>query len=253
MNFTKTTLIAFIAGISVVLCSMGLYLFPDNTFGDKIGVFILRDIIMIFFIGFAFPLYYTLIVKKNSLSTLGLTKNRIVISLILNFVLAALLLLQFINEANVPWKEILLNSKAVIPIMYIFMAGIFEIVFFYGFLFYCFEDAFGIIPGILLTAIFYSFHHAGFQPEFFKLFFVGVMYASVFRITRNVLIVFPFFWGVGATWDVLVNFGAQESLDGAFTLVKTISILVLMVLFTTFLIISNGHKKIKRVSGVKLK
>jgi len=30
---------------------------------------------------------------------------------------------------------------------------------------------------------------------------------SVFRTTRNLLIVYPFFWGVGACWDVLVHFG----------------------------------------------
>ena len=78
-------------------------------------------------------------------------------------------------------------------------------VFIYGFLRYEFERAFGILPAILLTAIFYSLHHAGFQPEFTKLFFVGMMYVTVFCLTRNLFSIFPFFWGVGAVWDVLVN------------------------------------------------
>jgi len=35
---------------------------------------------------------------------------------------------------------------------------------------------------------------------------------SVFRTTRNLLIVYPFFWGVGACWDVLVHFGTAPDL-----------------------------------------
>ena len=30
------------------------------------------------------------------------------------------------------------------------------------------------MPAIILAALFYSFHHAGFQPEFVSLFFVGL-------------------------------------------------------------------------------
>ncbi|MDI6603283.1 MAG: hypothetical protein QME57_04225 [Patescibacteria group bacterium] len=86
----------------------------------------------------------------------------------------------------------------------------FKVIYFYGFLRQRFENAFGIIPGIILAALFYSFHHAGFQPEFVKLFFVGIMYVSVFRITKNALIISPFFWGMGACCDVLVSFGAMK-------------------------------------------
>lgn len=53
-------------------------------------------------------------------------------------------------------------------------------IFIYGFLRDQFERAFGMIPAVILTAIFYSFHHDGFQPEFLKLFWVGIIYVSVF-------------------------------------------------------------------------
>ena len=75
-----------------------------------------------------------------------------------------------------------------------------EMVFIYGFLRYELERAFGILPAILITAIFYSLHHAGFQPEFTKLFFVGIMYVTVFCFTHNIFSIFPFF-------GVLVLFG----------------------------------------------
>ena len=59
--------------------------------------------------------------------------------------------------------------------------------------------------GIVLAAAFYSLHHLGFQTEFVKLFFVGIMYGAACRWARSVLIIYPFFWGVGALFDVLLQ------------------------------------------------
>jgi len=244
-EFSKDTAIAFFAGLAVILTSFGLYLFPGDSITDEVGFYVFRDIIMMFGIGFAFPLHYILITKKGSIKNLGITKNKLALSLFLNVVLAILLMFQFMVESRAYGKEIILGKDIIIPVIYIFTAGIFEVIFFYGFLRQQFEKAFGIIPGILLAALFYSLHHAGFQPEFFKLLFVGIMYASVYRITNNAFIIFPFFWGVGAIWDVLVNFGAQEHLQGTWTLFKAVSVLVLMALFSIYLIKKLKYEKIK--------
>jgi len=230
---TKDTAIAFILGFLVIAISFALLLFSGDATADKIGFFVLRDLTMIFNLGFAFPLYYVLIVREESLSEFGITRQKWLVSLVVGVVLAILLLFQFISEAGEVGREILLSSEAIGPIFYIMVAGIFEVIFFYAFLRQRFENAFGIIPGIILSALFYSFHHAGFQPEFVKLFFVGGMYASVFRITKNALIIYPFFWGVGACWDVLVSFGAMEELEGAW--IKGLVILILMIIFIGYL------------------
>lgn len=230
---TKDTAIAFILGFLVIAVSFSLRLCSGNATADKISFFILRDFIMIFGLGFAFPLYYVLIVRKESLGEFGITRHKWFISLIAGAVLAILLLLQFTREAGNAGQAILLSRKATGPILYIMTAGIFEVIFFYAFLRQRFENAFGIIPGIVLTALFYSFHHVGFQPEFMKLFFVGIMYTSVFRTTQNALIIYPFFWGVGACWDVLVNFGAIEALQGAW--IKGVVILILMMFFAIYI------------------
>jgi hypothetical protein len=81
----------------------------------------------------------------------------------------------------------------------------FELVFFYCFLRTLFERAFGIVSAIILTALFYAFHHVGFQPEYGKLIFVGLLYATVYRLGNSALLIFPFFLGVGGTYDVLVQ------------------------------------------------
>lgn len=101
-------------------------------------------------------------------------------------------------------------------------------IFIYGFLRYEFERAFGILPAILITSAFYSFHHAGFQPEFTKLLFVGVMYVTVFYFTKNILAIFPFFWGVGAVWDALVNSEAGSQIKNETSFIIAILMLIAM-------------------------
>jgi len=47
-------------------------------------------------------------------------------------------------------------------------------------------------------------------------------------MTNNLLIIFPFFWGIGAVWDVLINFGTTE-LEGTSTLLRASCTLMLMI------------------------
>lgn len=181
---TKDTAIASILGFLVIATSVGLLPFSFDAITGKIGFYVLRDFVMIFVLGIAFPLYYALIIKREDLSEFGITKRKWLVSLIVDIILAILLLFQFISEFGATGQEILLSSRAIGPIFYlIVIGGIFEVLFFWAFLRQRFENAFGIIPGIILATFFYTFHHAGFQPEFLKLSFVGIIFASVFRIT----------------------------------------------------------------------
>jgi hypothetical protein len=121
-----------------------------------------------------------------------------------NLVLGILLFWMFTSENPLP-PDLRLSASILWQIAYIMLTGIFEVVFFYSFQRTLFERAFGIVPGIVLTAMFYAFHHIGFQPEFGKLIFVGLLYATVFRVGKSALVIYPFFWGVGACYDVLVQ------------------------------------------------
>lgn len=191
-------------GLMVVLsCAMNL--FPDST----LAAVLFRDVLMIFALGFLFPLYSVLIREKQSLSVLGIRREKWKRSLLINVILASALWAVFSQSST---SAVCFTKESFYAITYIFAAGIFEMLFIYGFLRDRFERAFGVIPAILLTAAFYSLHHAGFQPEFAKLFFVGILYTGVFYLTKNLLVIFPFFWGVGAVWDVLVNSQAGASI-----------------------------------------
>ncbi len=227
-EITKDTKVAFLLGLIVIGLSFFLKFFRANTHFNEVIFFIILDILIKVIIGFYIPLQYMLIKKNKGLDIFGLTKNRWKSSLVFGLIFMGLLFIQFVTDSGDKGGVILLKPGVFIPAFYIFVAGIFEMIFIYGFLRRIFEDSFGILPGIILTSLFYSLHHAGFQPEFGKLIFVGIMYASVYRITNNLLIIFPFFWGIGAIWDVLVNFGTTE-LEGTNTLLRATCTLVLMI------------------------
>lgn len=196
-NIDKETIFGLLCGLTMILLSIIMALL-----NNEISNIILRDVFMILLLGFLTPLYYILVVKKKKLSVLGFHKNKLIVSLVINIIAGASLLAMFIGKST---EAITLDLNSFYAITYILTAGIFEMIFIYGFLRYEFERAFGILPAIFITAVFYSLHHAGFQPEFTKLFFVGIMYVTVFYFTHNIFSIFPFFWGIGAVWDVLAN------------------------------------------------
>ena len=222
-NFTKETAVAFVAGAGMIFLSLIMLLFSGGSIFDKAMAFVLRDLLMIFGLGIVFVSLYAK-KKEDGINALGFTGRKNVLSLVLNFLLAAGLLAMFLKDER---PAGILEIKNLYAAAYILVAGIFEMTFIYGYLRASFEKAFGIIPAILLTAAFYSFHHAGFQPEFLHLFFVGLMYCSVYYITQNLLIIFPFFWGVGALWDVIVSSEAGEEIKNLESFIIALVILTL--------------------------
>ena len=240
-NVTKETGLAVLMGLLMIVLSFLMIPFGGDSLRDMFISFILRDFLMIFGLGVAFVSLYVE-KKENVLEDLGFNKRKIILSVIINIVLAIGLLAMFLKE-QVPTN--IISLKNLYGTVYILTAGIFEMTFIYGYLRMSFEKTFGIIPAIILTSILYSRHHAGFQPEFLHLFLVGLMYCSVFYITQNMLIIFPFFWGVGALWDVLVSSEAGEEIKnpGSFAI-------ALIILTASFLWILY-RKKRKKENAVK--
>ncbi len=223
-NFTKETAVALAAGTVMVALSLLMLPFSGSSFLDKAMSFVLRDLLMIFGLGVVFVSLYAGKDSKSALKEIGFSGRKNVLSLILDFIFGAALLAMFLKE-EIPSG--LADIKNFYAAVYILTAGIFEMTFIYGYLRSSFEKAFGIIPAIILTSVFYSFHHAGFQPEFMHLLFVGLMYCSVYYITQNLLIIFPFFWGVGALWDVIVSSDAGSEIKNAESFIIALVILLL--------------------------
>jgi len=208
LSLTEGTLIAFFAGISCVLLSYLLIIFRKN----RTVRFVFRDIITLVGLGVLLPVWW---VKANGLSfnEFGLPGENLVWAMLANIILAALLAAIFYSEAKKKGQKPDFSGKYG-TIFYLMVGVLFETLFFYSFLRQLFEEAFGIIPALLLTSSFYSLHHIGLEEqmkdtkpsqELGKLFFVGLMYSIAFRVFNSALAIFPFFIGVGVISDLIVE------------------------------------------------
>ena len=206
LKFTPSqdTYIAFGLGVLSIIFSVLLNYFPTD-----LGHWIFRIIFQISIIGIIIPIY--IMTKNDELKEAGLRFDKPLIYILISIGIAGLLLLQFWTENNALFSQ--LSKHSLEPAFYIVVANIYEVIFFVVFLRYSFEKAFGVIPAIILSASFYSLHHAGFQPEFIKLFFVGLVFISIFRMANHWLICFPFWW-IGGTVDVLTNAKNISDLSG---------------------------------------
>jgi membrane protease YdiL (CAAX protease family) len=229
------TLVAFILGLVVIALSVIMTL----TTNAILKSIVIRDILMILIFGILIPLF--IIQSKNEFKEFGFHIKHWYIYLPINLVLGLLLLMMFL-KVNPPGPDFSLTTEIFWRIFYIMLAGVFELIFYYCYLRTIFEKAFGIIPAIILTALFYSFHHAGFQPEFIKLFFVGIFFATVFRIGNSILLLYPFFWGVGACYDVLIQFLPKTGLEFVYPELRVTILLLGIIIITILLIINNKIK-----------
>ena len=91
-SIDRESLIGMLSGVGIVILSVIMTIFNND-----IANIILRDILMILVLGFFFPLYFTIIENKKSVSVLGIHKKKIVISLAINIIAAIMLLVMFIS------------------------------------------------------------------------------------------------------------------------------------------------------------
>ena len=245
-EYTVDTTIALIAGSVMIALSLLMIPFSGGSRIDTFMSFFLRDVLMIFGLGVVFVSKYTDKKGRQILADMGFTKRKIVLSLILDVVFAVGLAAMFMKDGMPGNISDITNLYAS---LYILTAGVFEMTFIYGFLRMSFEKAFGIIPSIILTSAFYSVHHAGFQPEFLHLFLVGLMYCSVFYITKNMLIIFPFFWGVGALWDVIISSDAGEVIKNIESFIFACVIWILIIFWFAIRRIRRNKNAVENINS----
>jgi hypothetical protein len=83
---------------------------------------------------------------------------------------------------------------------------LFEAIFFRGWLQLRFEEAFGLVPSLILGALCYSLYHVGYGmtwDEMLFLFGLGLVFAAFFRLTKNVAVLWPFYTPIGGLYTNL--------------------------------------------------
>jgi membrane protease YdiL (CAAX protease family) len=146
-------------------------------------------------VGLVLPLGWMVLVRRRPLAELGLTTKRWRLALPLQLVLATLLYLTAFRDVAIP------APGDLIPLIALTLAiGFFEAVFWRGWVQLRLEASFGLVPAILVGSLLYAAYHVGYGmdlSEMIFLFFVGILFAVVFRLVGTVLVLWPLFQPVG--------------------------------------------------------
>jgi membrane protease YdiL (CAAX protease family) len=228
-NPDRHTWVALGAGVLAALLSTSLLLLGSESVAGRIvlygGIYVLCGLVI--------PWGYTLLVERQGPAAMGLRWERWLVSLIVGAVLAGLLSLVIVFQAD--WAAINGGQFALALLVLGGAGGLFELFLYYGFIHLHLEKAFGPLPAILLTAAIYVPWHTGTQlpleadpwAAVVKLMAVGVLYQSVFSLTRNLLVIWPLLHGVGVMIDFAVNIGEVARVSAAWP--WALGALVLMV------------------------
>jgi hypothetical protein len=174
-------------------------------------------------LGVAVPLLYTVLVRHRSLADVGLTTYQLLPSLALGLILGWDTYRNTIGTLDMTW------TRAAVPVATMALTvGFFEAIFFRGWLQLRFEAAFGLVPGLLLGALCYSLYHIGYGmegDELVVLFFLGITFGAMFRLTRNILVLWPFYTPVGGLFTTL-NDGLTMPFEATYGFLLTLGLMV---------------------------
>lgn len=147
-------------------------------------------------VGVVGPIVYFVWVRHRSLAALGIALRNLRSTVALALVFAAA---QF---AVTLWNVTLPQPVDWVPLLSMALAvGVFEAVFFRGFIQGALEPIFGAAPALGIGAALYALYHFGYgmgPSEMLFLFGLGVVYTVAFRITNNLLAIWPLLTPLGS-------------------------------------------------------
>lgn len=150
-------------------------------------------------LGVVGPIVYVVWRRGGSLAALGLRTD--------NWRETALLALLFagVQFALTLWGVGLPNYADWVPLLAMaLVVGVFESIFFRGFIQTRLEVQFGHVGGVLSAAALYGLYHVGYgmgASEMVFLFGLGVVYAVAFAIPRNVFVLWPLLTPLGSFYN----------------------------------------------------
>jgi len=185
--------------------------------------------------GVGLPLYWMVIVQKRPLSDLGIKTRGLGVSIIIQLALAVFQYMRTLAKNQLPPFENLLPLFALALCI-----GFFEAVFWRGWVLLRLEESFGVIPAIILGSALYAAYHIGYgmpTSEMNFLFFIGIMFAVIFRLTKNIFILYPLFQPMGQL-ITLIKDGLTLPLVSSLGFVEA-----LVVMFVLVWLAGRYHKK----------
>lgn len=158
-------------------------------------------------LGVVGPVVYTVWYRRRPLADLGLTRHNAREALALGVVLAgvqvALTLWGYDLPAPVDWVPLLVLALTV---------GLFEAVFFRGFVQTRLEASYGPVVGVGGAALLYAAYHVGYGMDPGEMVFLlglGVVYGIAYALVRNVLVLWPLLIPLGSFYNNLESGGFE--------------------------------------------
>ena len=191
---TSDTAIAFITLLLMILA----YYATTHWLTSQIAVILVFGILTNLVLNVLLPIWWVAYHRRQPLSELGITTKRWLSSLLIGIGLAGFSSFRL-------WQ--MAAGTNVLPHLLCNAACFWEPFFVYGWLQLRFDRAFGIVPGIILTGISFTAYHVGtYSPADLPMFlFAGLLYAIVFRITSNLLIIWPLAFSIGSSMGTLMG------------------------------------------------
>jgi membrane protease YdiL (CAAX protease family) len=156
-------------------------------------------------LGVVGPVIYTVWRRGRPLADLGLTRRNwrhaVGLGLILGGVQFFLTLYRYQLPAPVDWVPLLTMAL---------MVGLFEAIFFRGFVQTRLSASFGPIPGAVAAAALYALYHVGYgmgAREMVFLFGLGLVYGIAYACVKNVLVLWPVLIPIGSFYNNLQSGG----------------------------------------------
>jgi membrane protease YdiL (CAAX protease family) len=209
---------------SYALVVVGLYTAFQIFTTERVAAnFITFGPITLALFGVILPIAYTVWVRKRPLSDLGLTTQHLVPSLALSLLLGWDTYRNTLTTLDLRW------TRAMVPLVAMSLTvGLFEAVFFRGWLQLLLEDAFGLVPGLILAALCYSLYHVGYgmgSGEMLFLFGLGLVFGGMFRLTSNVAVLWPLYTPIGAVYTN-VSEGLALPLEATYGFLLTLGLMI---------------------------
>ena len=156
-------------------------------------------------LGVVGPVIYTVWMRRRPLADLGLTRKNwrqaVGLGLILGAVQFSLTLYGYRLPAPVDWVPLLSMSL---------MVGLFEAIFFRGFIQTRLSASFGPVPGVIAAAALYALYHVGYgmgAREMVFLFGLGLVYGIAYACVNNVLVLWPLLIPAGSFFNNMQSGG----------------------------------------------
>jgi hypothetical protein len=177
---------------------IGAYYTVNHWIRSDVGAALQFGLLTNLLVNVLLPLWWITIYRKQPLSELGITTRRWLPALFIGIALAVFGSFRLRElAAGTDWLPHVVYNAVIL----------WEPFFIFAWLQLRFDRAFGILPGVLLTGLSFAAYHIGTFPpaSLVVLLISGLVYAAIFRLTRNLLSMWPLAWCVASSLGTLMG------------------------------------------------